>query len=54
MFFFNFTKKIILKTRGDVYFCAHGECIAKCIHRKLNVADFQSKHRGKCTLDVNM
>lgn len=26
----------------------------KCIHRKLNVTDFQFKHKGKYTLNVNV
>lgn len=44
----------ILKTCEDVCICdyhmAHG--LEKCIHRKLNVADFQCKHKGKYTLNV--
>lgn len=28
--------------------------LAKYIHRKLNVVDFQRKHKGKCTLNVNI
>lgn len=31
---------------------AHG--LPKCIHRKLNVADFQCKHKEKYTLNVNL
>lgn len=27
---------------------------AKCIHKKLNVADFQCKHQGKYTVNQNI
>lgn len=41
----------IFKPRDDVYICAHAP---KCFHRKLNVGDFQCKHKLKYTQNVNM
>lgn len=47
---FTFTKKNILKTLEDVYTCICAHELAKCIYRKLNVADFQCKHKLKNSL----
>lgn len=51
---FNLTKINILKTRKDVCICAHSHELAKFIHRKLFVADFQCKYKWKITLNVNI
>lgn len=36
--------------RDSVYSCAK----AKCVYRKLNVANYQCKYKGKYTLNVNI
>lgn len=49
---FNDSMENILKTRDDVCICTREW--AKCIHRKMNVADFQCYRYGEYTLNVNI
>lgn len=52
---FNLTIVNILKMRDDVYTVLQAHGLAKFIVRKLNVAYFESKHKGiPCTLNVNI
>lgn len=44
---FNLTIVNILKMRDDVYTVLQAHGLAKFIDRKLNVAYFESKHKGK-------
>lgn len=44
---FNLTIVNILKMRDDVYTVLQAHGLAKFIVRKLNVAYFESKHKGK-------
>lgn len=48
---FNLT---IVKTRDDVYICAHAQWISYVFHRKLKVAYFPCKHQGKYIANVNI